>query len=803
MERWLLLFILGAILSLFLPTVPELFLIIIVFIAGAITLFANKFRNLSGLLFGAGFIWWCAHHHFDALITNELTPSEVYLTPISVKGSVISLVNNDDVDKRFTLKILSVSNRKLSKPLKVRLTWYKAPVNLSSGDNIDVWVRLKPSQSLANPGSFSYQRWLLSHEIIAKGYISNTDNPNPLVKPKPTISQRLLNTLKTLIPDSEVKPLMLALTLGYRQEFTSAHWQVLQNTGTAHLMAISGLHLGIIAALGYWLGRGTLLLCPPHWFYRCPLWLVPILTSCGFAFGYAFISSFSTPTLRALIMVLLFWCLRIIYGRMHLVLWFALGLVLVIMVRPFALISSSFWLSFLALLSILILIFWGNFKAGKGITEKLWLFIKLQLFLSLFLLPINLLLFGQSSLLPWAANIWILPWFSALLMPMLLLMTLLSLWLPVTSAWLAGICQWQLEIIWQQLLWLNELEFSLITISSFTLMAVLNIAAWVIVQLGRVTPAGKVVFGGLLAVNILAGLIVSTTNKATRQDVSNLPWSISVLDVGHGLSVVLERDKKVLVYDTGASYGEDQSIAQSIIHPYLRRRFVKTPDYLFVSHSDNDHAGGLAYVLTHLKPKSVVANIIPEELRNKGVGETSLINSLQQCSANQTWNWQGLTIQALWPIGPKWQENEDSCVLLVSDAKHKLLLTGDIPASVEKRLLEHFSATNIDILIVPHHGSKSSSSEVFIESIRPKHAIFSAAYLNRWNMPSDTVTSRYQKVGAKLYNTADSGMIRLTIGDTGIEAKKYRTDMAPFWFYNQFATLAEGQSSIKAMPKSW
>ncbi|WP_185967938.1 DNA internalization-related competence protein ComEC/Rec2 [Thalassotalea sp. PS06] len=803
MERWLLSFILGAILSLFLPTVPELFLIIIVFITGAITLFANKLRNLSGLLLGAGFIWWCAHHHFDALNINELTPSEVYLKPVSVKGSIISLVNNDDIDKRITLKILSVSGRRLSKPLKVRLTWYKAPIDLSNGDNLDVRVRLKPSQSLANPGSFSYQRWLLSREIIAKGYISNNDNPNPLVQPSPTISQRMLDTLKTLIPDSEVKPLMLALTLGYRQEFTSQHWQVLQNTGTAHLMAISGLHLGIIAALGYWLGRGALMLCPAHWFYRYPLWLLPIVTSCGFAFGYAFISSFSTPTLRALIMVLLFWLLRIVHGRMHLLLWFALGLALVILVRPFALISSSFWLSFLALLSILILIFWGNFKDGKGITQKLWLFIKLQLFLSLFLLPINLLLFGQSSVLPWAANIWILPWFSALLMPMLLLMTLLSLWLPATSAWLADICRWQLEIIWQQLLWLNELEFSLITISSITLMVVLNIAVWVIAQLVRVTPAGKVVLGSLLALNILAGLVVSITNKPATIDVSNLPWSISVLDVGHGLSVVLERGNKALVYDTGASYGKDLSIAQSIIHPYLRRRFVKTPEYLFVSHSDNDHAGGLPYVLEHLKPTWVVANINSDDYRDWQTTAGHLVNPLQSCTSNQTWNWQGLTIKALWPIEPNWQENEDSCVLLVSDAKHQLLLTGDIPASVEKRLLEDISATKIDILIVPHHGSKSSSSAEFIESIQPKHAIFSAAYLNRWNMPSDTVTSRYQKVGAKLYNTADSGMIRLTIGDTGIHAEKYRTDMAPFWFYNQFATLAEDQTSIKPMPKSW
>ncbi|WP_394176128.1 DNA internalization-related competence protein ComEC/Rec2 [Thalassotalea litorea] len=807
MERWLLTFLLGAILSLFLPTVPELFLIIAILIVAVILLFFNNFRFISGLLLGAAFIWWHAHNHFSVLKTNNLEGIEFFNQVIELEGNITTLVNNDAIDKRFTFNVQSINTKPLATPFNVRLTWYRNAPFLAQGQRVRVQTRLKPAHGLANPGSFSYQRWLLSNAIVAKGYVYNDERQSfAKVNSNASWSQRILENLKLKVEDSDIKPLILALTLGYRQEFEPEHWQVLQNTGTAHLMAISGLHLGIVATLGYWLGRIGLLLMPVNLFYQRWLFFMPVVSSLLFALTYAQLSNFSTPTMRAMIMLVLFWLMRTSHGKVDALRWCLYGMFVVVLFRPFSLISTSFWLSFCALISILVLVFWARRLQSSGFMAKAWLFIKLQLSLSLVLTPVNLLLFGQSPLLPWLANVWILPWFSLIIMPMLLLMTIFCLFSPTLTQGLIELSTWQLTFIWKQLTLLSELPFSIVYSSNIVLLLAFFGAIFFLAYNVGYSPKFRAQLLGIYAV---VALVFSAYQWPLNEGGNRRGWIINVLDVGHGLSVVVEHNNKALIYDTGASSPGGQSIAKSVVHPFLRAQGLLQPDFLVVSHSDNDHAGGLPYLLDHTVPKRLIVNATALQLsklaQRKPDGEhddkKSVMHAPTPCQRSSTWQWQQLTITALWPETFRWQENEDSCVLLISDGIHNLLLTGDVPASVEAKLIPQLNGISIDVLIAPHHGSKSSSSQKFIDAIRPKHVIFSTGYLNRWNMPSNTVTSRYQKVGAKLHNTADSGMIKVTVIDGQIHVSYYRQHIAPLWFYNQFATLAGDESSLKTLQR--
>ncbi|TKB44117.1 DNA internalization-related competence protein ComEC/Rec2 [Thalassotalea mangrovi] len=790
MEKWLLSFILGAILSLFLPTVPEVFSIIITFTLGLAFLLVKKLRFVSGLLIAAAYIWCQADLHYTVLAANAPATKNLFSEPMRIDATIATLIDKQTTDKRFTVIVDAINDEKLVQPFKVRLSWYRNSPALSQGNRIAAWVKLKPAHGFANPGSFSYQRWLLVSDIVATGYVL-FDPPHTTadISATVTMAQRIRNQIDAFIPESEVKPLIFALTLGDRQAFTATHWQVLQSTGTAHLMAISGLHLGIIAALGYWLGRALVLLLPVTLLQTAPAFYVPVMCSLLSALAYAHLSQFSTPTVRALLMLMLFWLIRLSHGRLSLCLWVLAGMVLVIVVQPFSLVSPSFWLSFLALLSILIWVYWSRSSQPPGIITRIWWFVRLQLALAVMLLPINLVLFGQSSWLPWLANLWILPWFSLLLMPTLMLMVLVSSLFPLLASYLAMFSHWQLAFIWEQLRWLDSQQIMVLSRSYQTALCSLTLMAMVMTVLFR-SKTMKRNIALLAGASMLMYFIV----LPAHQHANRHRWTMSILDVGHGLSIVVEKQRRALIYDTGARFFSGQSIASSVVIPFMKSQWLQTLDYLVISHSDNDHAGGMMDILADFSPTTVVANIPASDDIYKVIEQRKTGNVSQSCQFPRRWSWQGLSFEVLWPDLPRWQENEDSCVLLISDGATNVLLTGDITAAVEAKLLPRLIQHKIDILVAPHHGSRTSSSIAFVDALQPEHVVFSTGYMNRWQLPADDVVARYQQANVKMHNTSVSGMVRFSIDQhrvNNVIASHYRQDLAPLWFLNQFATLAQ------------
>ena len=248
-------------------------------------------------------------------------------------------------------------------------------------------------------------------------------------------------------------------------------------------------------------------------------------------------------------------------------------------------------------------------------------------------------------------------------------------------------------------------------------------------------------------------------------------WQLVVFDVGQGLSVLVKKNDKAILYDTGASYPSGFNMIEAVVLPYLQHQGIRKLDKVIISHSDNDHAGGLV-MLQQAMP-------IDELIFNNSKNPNS-----KACLQGESFNWQGLIFQVKWPEKQVSKENDDSCVLLISDGKHQLLLTGDISKKVEQKLLEKFPNLRADVVVVPHHGSKTSSSESFIERLNPELAIVSAGFLNRWHMPVAEVVQRYQNNNIELLNTADSGQIIITFSDQDIVKHTYHDDLWPFWFAN-------------------
>lgn len=240
------------------------------------------------------------------------------------------------------------------------------------------------------------------------------------------------------------------------------------------------------------------------------------------------------------------------------------------------------------------------------------------------------------------------------------------------------------------------------------------------------------------------------------------------MDVGQGLSVVVLKGNKALVYDVGAAYPSGFNMADSVLLPFLRSKGLREISALVVSHFDNDHSGSLP------------------ALRKK-MAVKSLFTTKDLCRQNWQLTWQGLSVKALWPDDPSlYGDNNSSCVLRISDGYFSLLLTGDIDASVEAKLIARYgTALRSNVLIAPHHGSNTSSSMVFINTVKPDFVVFSQGFMNRWGFPKKAVVKRYQETDVQLYRTSKHGQVQISINDREAQVSTFRQKIYPYWYANQ------------------
>ena len=823
MDWWLITFFLGALLSLFLPTVPTIFCVVLLLVLACLIFWFTKTRKYTGLFVGAA--WLLYHGVLYQEAKQRHSPSAI--TPIRqaiiIKGVITSIPQLKNNTQRFNFSLSHINNKLIQKDNKARLSWKSDKHiyfnNLSQGQKWQFKVRLKPAHGLANTGGFSYQTWLRKNNLVATGYVINAKSTNKaktkakttekvvkqyginiLLENTETFRQKLYQKVTKLLPQHNLSPVVLALTFGERSQLTKDHWHVLKNTATQHLIAISGLHLGLVTGGAYLFFSWLMKVLPLNILLsykqqqnilRFNHQISVIFFTLLFALFYSYLAGFSVPTSRALLMILLHWTARGLGIKLSATRLILITVFFIILFSPFSLFSNSFWLSLYAV-SIIFLLLWRfrtNFSK-KHIGKKQWINKGRQWLISLFYLQIGLIFLmipitvqfnHQLTLMALPANLIAVPWMSFTAIPLSLLAVVFAPISDAMSTFFIEASLVSLTLLWQYLTWLSEFSLANINVSFsdwlFLLGFALFIILYVFIGLSRRTL-------GILALpcTVLATMSFINDNEKASSDRT---WQVSVMDVGQGLSVIVEvknretkqTENKVLIYDTGATFPSGFSMAEAVITPYLINQGYQAIDKLIISHDDNDHAGGLSLLTDNFSVEQVIFN------GNK---------QFSPCLAGNKMNWQGLTIEFLWPNLPIAQHNDDSCVIKISDGQRSVLLTGDISKKIEQRLIKQ-SNSNIgnvivnlqaDILVVPHHGSKTSSSPAFIEHVSPQYAVFSAGYLNRWKMPVNSIVKRYHQRGGNTLNTAENGMIQFFIAPEGIKLKTYRQDIWPFWFAN-------------------
>lgn len=706
-----------------LPALPPFWLLCLLPIIGLMLL---PFRSYPLALFLFGFSWAClsAHSALDDRLAVELDGRTLWL-----QGQVVGLPEARDGVVRFELA--KAQSRRADLPVRLRLAWYAGP-ELHAGETWRLAVRLKRPHGLVNPQSFDYEAWLLAQRIGATGTVKTGQRVAAIDGPaawRGSLRQRLLQV------DAQGREgALTALVLGDASGLSAADWRLLQDTGTVHLMVISGQHIGLLATLLYGLVAGLARLgwWPRHW-----PWL-PWACACAFAgaLAYGWLAGFEVPVQRACVMVglVLLWRWRF----RHLGVWLPLliALLVVLLLEPLASLQPGFWLSFGAV-AWLIVIFGGRLGAWSW-----WSTLgRAQWAMALGLLPLLLALGLPVSASAPLANLFAVPWVGLAVVPLALLGTLL---LPVPALgegllWLAGgLLELLFVLLGQMATWLPA-----------WLPNALPLWAWALVACGvllLLLPAGVPLRG--LGWLLLLPLFYSPNPRP-------LPGQAEVwmLDVGQGTAVLLRTHKHDLLYDAGARFG-DFDMGERVVLPSLRALGVDKLDLMLISHADNDHAGG-AQAVARVMPVKRVFSGEPQGL--PAVLQASV------CEAGQSWQWDGVRF-ATWHWAQAADGNQASCVLSVEANGERLLLTGDIDSHAERALLESGFEVRADWLLVPHHGSRSSSSSAFVQAVAPHAALLSRGHLNTFGHPHAEVLERYAALPARLYDNVELGAVRIQLG---------------------------------------
>ena len=771
-----------------------------------------RIRWLGVFWFGLCWAGWIAAGVMEAGISPRLEKKELVAT-----GSVASLVRTTESGARFIFRMDSLRHgvEILPAPGLVRLTAYTSNFQPQTGERWQFTVRLKRPHGLQNPGaSFNFETWLFQQRIRATGYIV------PGQSKKLAVEWGILSGLSSWINRlrqdfaayiaSTVDPdghpgIIAALTVGVRHQMSDLQWQVLQNTGTIHLVAISGLHIGLVSALigllGAFVWRRLPVLCR-----SLPAKTAGIIAGLWAGFGYAMLAGFTVPTRRAITMLAMVALVMILKRKGKPLELLVLVLALILLLDPLAPFSSSFWLSFSAV-SILVMVALRSkpleSKPGtltQRIFKTLFAWIWIQFWLLVGMMPVLLVAFHKVSLVAPVANLIAVPLIGMVVVPL----SLVALLTYVTGLWaltpgLLELGNLLLDLVWQYLVWLASLPVAVWQQGQPPWWTI-GVAITGVIYLSR---------GVLLPARLMSIIWMLPMMFVRADGPLQGEFVYTLLDVGQGLASVIQTSNHVLVYDTGAAYPGGFNLGKVAVDPYLRYLGASQIDQLIISHGDNDHIGGAAYLATAFDIESILTSVRGKPVKDKPTKESSVGNNAAQeilklpansrlCSAGQHWNQDGVEFTVLWPL-PKspYVGNDSSCVLKVSSPYGSVLLTGDIETGVEQSLVSRYADTlKVDVLQIPHHGSTTSSSFRLMDSVQPVLAVVSAGYLNRYRHPSPKIMDRYAQRKIPTLNTTSEGAITIAFRRSGVTISAQRNNAPGFWQQGGKTDLAVLQARI-------
>lgn len=698
---------------------------------------------IYGTVFSLGLAW--ATWYAGSVLSWKL-PAQWEDKPLLVEGYISAVPMTYARYTQFTFVMLEIKEPavRLVQPVRVRINWYGDHPELSSGQYWQLAVRLKRPHSRYNPGGLDVSARLFQQRIRAVGYVLSSGN-QPLSRELrwqgvvDRIRHDLAKRLSNALPNSQYIGFIQALTLGMKTKITPEQWELLRFTGTTHLMAISGLHIGLLAGLGYgitrWLWRFTGKLCE-----YIPTPQAAALGSLVVAIGYSVLAGFELPTQRALIMVGTA-VIALLLNRQVLS-WgtWSAALLGVLLVDPVSPLSAGFWLSFGAV-ALLIYGIQGRLNPRGG----WWRWGRAQWIVSIGLLPLSLYWFQQASLLSLPANILAIPWVGFLIVPTSLLACLMLRILPELGD---GLLHW--------------VDKSLIGFDWFlTQLASLRLGYW-----------QQAIANDWLLLPTLVGILLLLAPSAFPCRWLGIAWLLpllrwqpvgpspgefwfTLLDVGQGLASVVRTAQHTLVYDTGGYAASQVDAGNMILALYLRQQALYHIDKLIISHAHDDHYGGASSLVRQFSVQEVIASF--------PAAYPSVANHVF-CQAEQMWDWDGVHFKMLYPLPQQRLDqlkiNNRSCVLKIENEHHQLLLTGDIEQAAEQRLLMQYGqALRSEVMQVPHHGSVTSSTLGFLQTVQPRYAVIPVGYHNRYGLPHPKVVARYLKKAVSLYDSPNCGAI--------------------------------------------
>lgn len=713
----------------------------------------------------AGFFWAAGLAH---LRMADALPHEWEGRDIHIVGVIASLPQVYEQSVRFEVDVEEVATPGARVPSRIVLSWWgrtTALPQVRAGERWRLWVRLKRPHGTANPHGFDYEAWLLERGVRATGYVRPrpaAERLAPMVHRPQYWVERVRERLRARILDALVnKPyagIIAALAVGDQRAIPAHQWQTFTRTGVNHLMSISGLHVTMVSGLAYglalllWRRSARLTLC-------LPARKAAALAGVGAAFLYTLLAGFAVPAQRTLYMV----CVVAV------ALWWGLGsapsavlaaaLLVVLLIDPWAVSSAGFWLSFGAVGAILM-------GLVNRVKQPGWLggWARTQAAVTVALLPLLLALFQQVSLISPIANAFAIPVVSLAVVPL----GLVGMLLPfdavlhlahLVMAWCMYALEWMSatpDAVWQQH-----------APAEWTILVGLAGTLWLLLPRG--TPARWL--GAVACLPLF--LVLPPKPKPGEVE-------LAVLDVGQGLSVVVRTANHALLYDTGPAMGPGADSGNRIVAPFLRATGVRRLDGMVVSHDDIDHTGGAVSVLQAL-PVEWLSTSLPE------MDPLPLIaDNAYRCEAGQSWTWDQVRFEVLYPTresyGLELKDNDRSCVVRIVAPGGTIVLPGDIERRAEATLLATGGDLKADVLVAPHQGSRTSSTQAFIDAVQPGTVLFAAGYRNRFGHPHAEVVERYRELGTSIHRTDRDGAVLVSIRNDGaIAVARWRSIYRRYW----------------------
>ena len=732
-----------------LATLPPTFVVAVLALVGA----ALAWRPDHWRLLGAGLIGVALAAGAGHLRLAQRLPAELARQDVLLEGRIRGLPERDLHSVRFDLDVDAADRDGLA-GRRLRIGWYGAAPRLEPGSRWRLRVRVRPPHGVANPGGFDSEKQAIVDGIDGLGYVRGETRRLAAGGGLDAARDALSSAIADAMPKGRAR-FVRALALGDTRHLSTADWDVLRATGLTHLIAISGFHVGMVGGFGALLVLGLYRLVPALG-RRLPRPQAAAIAALAFAGGYTALAGFALPTVRTLLMIAAVLLGRALRRGQSGGDAFALALLAVLAVDPLAVLAPGFWLSFLGVGWLL----WclpGDADAGRVRP-----FLAAQAVALVGLLPFGVGFFGQASLPSPLTNLVAIPVISLGVVPPALAGTLaLALPGPLASV-LLRLAGGLMDLLWDAMVRVAQSPVGAIALPEAPLFAVALAcvgALWLLLPRG--TPARW------LGMVLFLPLLWPASELPPRGAVE-----VAVLDVGQGLAVLVRTRSHALLFDAGPANTRGLDYGASVVVPALHALGVRELDAIIASHADNDHAGGLPAVRAAFPQARVLA---PE-----GSGIAGAID----CRRDAAWRWNDVELRLLHPppLMP-YARNDSSCVLRIDAGGHAALLPGDIGRHVERRLVrEQPAALRADLLLVPHHGSDTSSSADFVTRVSPRWAVVTSGADNRFALPREDVVTRYREQGARVLGSAGHGALVFRLDPSGSRLLHRRRQDRPRWW---------------------